>query len=245
MNTRRGSRRSPANRLAIRIGRPSRELAGDVDRRILDAARDVFLKRGLAGASIDEIATIARAGKPTIYARYPGKEAIFAAVVMRHVAAAVAQFENLAPGGRTIEERLASAAAALLNWTVVSGTVDMMRIGISEAPRFPELALSIHRTARHRAEETIQRLLGEVAQSDENHALPAFAPDRLAATTHMFVDVVVVPFLLRALFGEDRTSLQAEVGSHVARSVTFFLAACRNGGMDRALATTSDAVAET
>src|SRR5215469_14620192 len=52
-----------------RIGRPRRELAGKVDDRILDAARRAFIKRGLAGASIDEIASMARAGKPTIYAR--------------------------------------------------------------------------------------------------------------------------------------------------------------------------------
>src|SRR5580693_3127016 len=98
-----------------RVGRPPRERAGEVDARILDAARRVFLERGLAGASIDEIAAIARAGKPTIYARYSGKEALFAAVVMRNVATIIAHFESVVPAGMTIEERLADAAAALLN----------------------------------------------------------------------------------------------------------------------------------
>jgi AcrR family transcriptional regulator len=51
--------------------------------RILDAAAKVFLKRGFEGASVDEIADVARAGKPTIYARFPGKEALFAAVMAR------------------------------------------------------------------------------------------------------------------------------------------------------------------
>jgi AcrR family transcriptional regulator len=93
-------------RATVRSGRPRRELAGEVDERILDAARRVFLERGLSGASIDEIANLARAGKPTIYARFPGKEALFAAVVMRNVSAIVGQFEGHAPTGRTIEERL-------------------------------------------------------------------------------------------------------------------------------------------
>ena len=75
----------------MRIGRPPQELAGEVDARILDAARRVFLERGLDGASIDEIAEAARAGKPTIYARFPGKEALFTAVVMRNVAANIAR----------------------------------------------------------------------------------------------------------------------------------------------------------
>src|SRR6185295_14337336 len=62
-------------RAASRTGRPPREFAGEVESRILNAARRVFLERGLAGASIDEIAELACAGKPTIYARFPGKEA--------------------------------------------------------------------------------------------------------------------------------------------------------------------------
>ena len=71
-----------------------------------------------------------------------------------------------------------------------------------------------------------------MAQSDEGDALPAFRPEQLAATTHFFVDLVVMPLFLRALFGEKRKSLQAEIGPHVARSVGFFLAACRNGGVN-------------
>jgi len=34
---------------------------------------------------------------------------------------------------------------------------------------------------------------------------------------------------LRALFGEDLKALRADIGPHVARTVAFFLAACRHG----------------
>src|SRR5262249_13168849 len=84
--------RNHGRRRAVRPGRPPRELAGEVEIRILDAARRVFLERGLAGASMDEIARLARAGKPTIYARFPSKEALFTAVVMQSVAANIARF---------------------------------------------------------------------------------------------------------------------------------------------------------
>ncbi|MFY9761211.1 MAG: TetR/AcrR family transcriptional regulator [Xanthobacteraceae bacterium] len=232
MSTTTSSKKRSSGSLAVRAGRPSREFAGEVDQRILDAARRVFLERGLAGASIDEIAATARAGKPTIYARYPDKEALFAAVVMRNVATTIERLESAVPAGTTIEERLASAATTLLHSALISDTIDMCRVGISEARRFPELATSVHRRARQRGEDTIRRILGEVAQSDEGDALPAFRPEQLAATTHFFVDLVVMPLFLRALFGEKRKSLQAEIGPHVARSVGFFLAACRNGGVN-------------
>src|SRR5580692_6915265 len=191
-----GAKRRTAKVPAGRVGRPPRERAGEVDARILDAARRVFLERGLAGASIDEIAAIARAGKPTIYARYSDKEALFAAVVMRNVATTIEPFESVVPAGTTIEERLADAAAALLNRALISDTIDMMRVGISEARRFPELAISVQRMARQRSEDTIRRILGEVTQSDGRDALPAFGPDQLVATTHFFVDLVMMPLVL-------------------------------------------------
>ena len=97
-----------AERPRARAGRPPKQLAGEVDARILDAARAVFLERGLAGASIDEIATRAGAGKPTIYARFPGKEALFTAVVMREVETKVAIVERQLHAGGSLERGCAS-----------------------------------------------------------------------------------------------------------------------------------------
>jgi hypothetical protein len=37
---------------------------------------------------------------------------------------------------------------------------------------------------------------------------------------------------MRALVGEKLKSLRTETTPHVARSVTFFLAACRHGGVN-------------
>jgi len=220
-------------RRAARVGRPPRELAGEVDARILDAARRVFLERGLAGASMDEIARLASAGKPTIYARFASKQALFTAVVMRNLAAATARFEDHIPAGETIDERLAGLGVTVLHWVLAGDTIGLMRVAISEAPRFPDLATTVHRTARERAEETVARLLGEAAQSDAGDALPAFAPERLAATTQFFMGLIVLPVIVRALFGEKPKVLRAEIGPHVARGVAFFLAACRGDGVAR------------
>ena len=223
--------RNFARRRAVRTGRPPRELAGEVETRILGAARRVFLERGLAGASMDEIAELACAGKPTIYARFPSKEALFTAVVMRNVATNIARFENYVPTGASIEERLASLGAAVLHWLLASDTVGLVRLSIAESRRFPELASSVHRMARGRGLEAVGRLLAEAAQSAELGNLPAFAPQRLATTAELFVDLVVFPLLLRALHGEKLKSLCAEIEPHVTRSVAFFLAACRHGGV--------------
>jgi AcrR family transcriptional regulator len=219
-------------RAVVRSGRPRRELAGEVDERILDAARRAFLEHGLAGASIDEIANMARAGKPTIYARFPNKVALFTAVVRRNVATVTGRFADHAPAGRTIEERLTNLGTAILEWALAGDTIDLMRVGISEANRFPDLADSVHGMARRCGEETVGRLLSEVAQSDGLRTSRAFAPEQIATTTQFFMDLIFKPMMLRALFGEKVKSLRAEIGPHVAGRVAFFLAACRHGGAD-------------
>src|SRR6201993_905008 len=135
---------------AVRAGRPPQQLAGEVDPRILDAARRVFLERGLAGASMDEISRLARAGKPTIYARFANKEALFTAVVMQSIAANIARFEAHTPIGATLEKRLESMAVNVLRWILVSDSIRLMRIAIAEASRFPDLASSVYGMGRER-----------------------------------------------------------------------------------------------
>jgi AcrR family transcriptional regulator len=219
-----------AVRHPVRSGRPPREFAGQVDARILDAAREIFLDRGLSGASIDEIAVLARAGKPTIYARFPTKEALFTAVVMRSLATALAHVETHVPTGAAIEERLASVGATVLHWALAGDTVGLMRLAIAEARRFPDLASNVHRMVRERGAEAVARLLSEAAQSDEN-GMPAFAPEHLAATALIFRELVLMPLIVRALFGEKLEALRAEIGPHVAHTVKLFLAACRHDGV--------------
>jgi len=222
--------KASARRVVVRFGRPPKELAGEVEERILAAARKVFLERGFEGASIDEIAEAARSGKPTIYARFANKRALFIAVVMQSVAANVARFEEHSPTGATFEERLESVAVPILQWVLVSDSVRLMRVAIAEAGRFPDLAIRVHLMARERGAQAIARLLAEAAQSDELGRLPAFAPERLTTTTRFFQDLVFLPLLMRALFGEKLKLLRAEIGPHVARGIAFFLAACRNSG---------------
>jgi AcrR family transcriptional regulator len=224
-----GTRKASLRRAKVRVGRPPKELAGEVEKRILDASRKVFLERGFEGASIDEIAAVARSGKPTIYARFRDKRALFTAVVTRDIVARIEQFKGDVPAVGSIEERLAGAGLALLRWALDSDRVGLSRLAIAEVHRFPDLASSVSRSARDLSTEVAARFLREIAQSDELGTQPAFAPQRLPTTARFFLDLVVLPILLRALFEQKLEALRPEIGPHVASSVAFFLAACRSG----------------
>lgn len=223
---------SKPKRAEVRLGRPPKELSGEVDERILDAARAVFLQRGFEGASIDEIAEAARSGKRTIYARFEDKRALFTEVVTRDILVRMAQLKFELPCGATVEERLTSAASTLIHWGLDTGRIGLMRLAIAEARRFPELAATVNRKARELSTELGVHLLQDLTRSDEIRTLPAFAPEQLPTTARLFLDLVAVPMLLRALYEIDHKVLDPEIDVHVARGVRFFLAGCRNGGVE-------------
>jgi hypothetical protein len=155
------------------------------------------------------------------------QEALFAAVVARKVRANTS-IEYVATMGSTIEQRLEAIASVLLGRILSPESIGSMRAVVAEARRFPDLAISVKRQARDLGIESVARLLGEVAQSGEMGVWPAFAPDRLSGTARRFMDVIVFPMAMRALFGEDLDRLRAEIGSHFMQAVAFFLAACRH-----------------
>jgi AcrR family transcriptional regulator len=233
--------RRDTGRGAVRSGRPPRGHAGRVEERILDAAGRVFLEHGFQGASVDEIAEVACAGKPTIYARFPGKEALFTAVIERLVSRNTS-LDAFACPGASIEQRLDTLAAVILARVLTPETIGLIRVAVAEARRFPDLATSVSCMGRQRPTEAVARVFGELAASDAIGASPAFAPEKLSETARHFLDLVVLPMLVRALYGEDLAALRAEIGSHAARAVAFFLAACGQGGTPaHGLATPADA----
>ena len=201
-----------------RSGRPRRDEAANVEARILDAAERVFLKHGYEGASMDRIAEVAHAGKTTIYARYAGKKALFCAVALRNVAR-VMQVAERAPPGATLEAKLCALGASILKRALGAEAIDLMRVTLAEARRFPEIADQAKHMARERGLEEVSRLLSQ------NGAPDGLDEDRRRQDAQIFMDLVVLPMVMRRLFGESLAAVQGEMAAHVRHRVAFFLAA--------------------
>jgi AcrR family transcriptional regulator len=214
-----GSRRRPRA-----VGRPSKDRAGDVAASILDAAERIFLERGYQTASLDEIAAAAPASKPTIYAHFPGKEALFAAVVAR-ITKRMTDFEGYSLGGRSVQDKLISLGTAIVE-RAVEDTVGVTRATIAEAPRFPELSRNVHDAARNQAASTVSRLLEEATHLLARAPKGPLSAKRSLATAQIFMDLILLPMLMRALLGEEAKGLRKEMPAFVRERVGFFLAAC-------------------
>ena len=146
----------------MRYGRPPRELAGQVEERILDAAGHVFLEHGFQGASVDEIAEVASAGKPTIYARFPEQAGV---VHRRRRAARAPKHESRRFFLRWRINRGAARRACrrYSDALLTPETIGLIRVAVAEARRFPDLATSVSCMGRERPTEAVARVFGGLA----------------------------------------------------------------------------------
>ena len=207
-----------------RRGRPPKDLAGDVQARILDAAQQLFLEKGYRSASIDDISEMAPASKPTIYAHFPGKEALFAAVVARRIDG-LANFEGFMPKGRTIEDKLMSLGTTIVE-KVIDESLGMVRATIAEAQRFPELSRNVHDAARDRSLTAVSQILDDATRKLGRPPKGPFGAKRSRATAQIFLDLILLPMFFRSLLGETPKDLKKELPAFIRERVGFFLTAC-------------------
>lgn len=139
----------PATRDVPRT-RPLRADARDNQRRILEAARDVFIEQG-AGAPLDEIARRARIGIATLYRRFPDRQALIRAVTldaMRNSADAARQAAREEPDPFTALVRYMHDAIDARTAAVIPALLGEIDFGDEEITR-----------AREEAPETIEPLV--------------------------------------------------------------------------------------
>ncbi len=80
-------------------------------RRILDAARFLFVRDGLRGTTMEAIAREAGVAKPTLYGYFADKEAVFTGLLDELSEALTAAFEAGLAGPGTVDERIGAAMA--------------------------------------------------------------------------------------------------------------------------------------
>lgn len=193
------------------VGRPPNSAAWQVEDRILAAATGLFLERGFDGTSLEEVALAARAGKASVYNRFPSKDFLFVAVVSRSIERTL-KFEPVVPESASREECLTSALTELLGRMLTQEVVSVMRLVIAEMPRFPDLA----KVREELASRLARGLLALVLDAD---------PTEVGGEADLLMSIVVLPLQFRALMGADMVGLRAEIPERVAAGVQLFLSA--------------------
>jgi TetR/AcrR family transcriptional regulator, mexJK operon transcriptional repressor len=105
---------------------------------IVTAATEVFFEKGYGRTSMDDIIAKVGGSKRTLYSHFPGKEALFAAVVRKISGEALSAFQPKLEGD--FESTLREMALHYLEILLKPQTISLFRAMVSEAPHFPELA---------------------------------------------------------------------------------------------------------
>lgn len=195
-----------------RGGRPRLADAGDVDRRLLDAAYDLFVTQGFGATSCEAVARQAGAGKASLYARFPNKGRLFEAVVQRHANTlpAAAEVDPNLP----LEERLRRAGLDMLEHALRPETLAMMRQVVATADRFPAIAAEASRIGWEGGRERVLKAICSGADR----------PAAVETLTDQFIDLVFAPHQLRALLGDDRLTLLAQAPARVDQALALLKA---------------------
>jgi TetR/AcrR family transcriptional regulator, mexJK operon transcriptional repressor len=202
---------------AMPTGRSARKRAA-----IIDAARTMFLQHGYAATSIDQVAALASVSKPTVYGHFTDKADLFRAIMTMDILRADEE------GRAALDEIVGSddLAAALRTFarehvtTVLHPTlVQMRRIVIGEARRFPDLARAWYDTAIVRTTDTLAELFGELASRGR-----LLVDDPRIAADHFNWLVLSIP-LNRAMFVAEVEFARGELERYADEGVRAFLAA--------------------
>lgn len=206
---------------ARRVGRPSRgEEAGRRDD-LLAAALDVFLKQGLSGTSLDDIARVACVAKRTIYEQFGGKEGLFASAIERSATRLVVRFPSIETAGGELGPELVSIGRAVLDLVLQPGSLAIYRLVAGEAKRQPKLARMFYEHGPARVIASVaERLAGHMRQGRIRENDPVVLARR-------FIGLVVLEVHQRAVLGLLPPMSMMERERHVAGAVAPFLAALR------------------
>src|SRR5438552_857719 len=116
-------------------------------RAIIDAATTSFLSRGYSGTSMDEIAALAQVSKQTVYKHFADKQSLFTEIVngtVNEISDPVYdEVVQLADSG-DLEADLRDLARRLVARVMQPRLLELRRLVIAEAGRFPELGRAFY-----------------------------------------------------------------------------------------------------
>src|SRR4051794_37881846 len=146
---------------------PRAEKAAARREAIIAAALDEFSARGFAAARLDDVAQRAGVAKGTIYLHFADKEALFQEIVRTMVVPLVATVEVAPPPGVPIRKIVEALIETFIREVYGTKRRDIVRLMMTEGPRFPALADFYYHAVVERAIAAMRRLLAHAAERGE------------------------------------------------------------------------------
>jgi TetR/AcrR family transcriptional regulator, mexJK operon transcriptional repressor len=194
-------------------------------RAILAAATEVFLQHGYLGASMDEVAAKAGVSKQTVYKQFENKERLFAEIVLgtsdQLMDGLVQAYAETLDGAADAREGLQALARRLLDSLTAASVLQLRRLVIAEADRFPEVCGAWFTSG---FEKSLEALGEALTRLTERGLLRELEDPTLAA--YQFAGLVMYKPMNRAMFaGTRERPAPGELDKLADQAAEVFLAA--------------------
>ncbi len=191
---------------------------------VLDGARQVFLKDGFEGASVDDIAREAGVSKATLYSYFPDKRLLFMEVARTECQLqadrAVAAIDMAQPVAAVLRD----AAEQMIDVITSGFNQRIFRICVAESDRFPELGREFYESGPNLIRQRLVSFLQKAQARGEVQI------DDLPLAADQFHELCKVDLFDRCLFNIDQSFSKAEKARVASGAVEMFMA---RYGIDR------------
>lgn len=185
---------------------------------VLEGARDVFMRDGFEGASVDEIARAAGVSKATLYSYFPDKRLLFMEVASSECNRQAVETLMLIDRTAPVRNVLEMAARQLIGIFTSEISQKIFRVCVAEADRFPELGRKFYESGPLTGRLHLVEYLTEAAARNE------VVVQDVELAADQFLELCKADIFARAVFGIETQFSPAQVDRVVNGAVETFLA---------------------
>lgn len=192
-------------------------------RAFLDAATAVFLEKGYASATLDDV--IARSGgsRQTLYSLFGGKQGLFEAIMQDRCGRIFGQLNAVGVLDRSTDAVLVELGCRYLETVTAPDTVGMYRLVVAESLTMKDLAERFWHMGPGRSRALLARYFEQQA---ERGVLRLDDPEQAA---HQFWGMLLGNYQMQCVLGLREAPGPEEIASYVQAAVGRFLDGCRGG----------------
>jgi AcrR family transcriptional regulator len=187
-------------------------------RAIIDAAYKLFIEKGYASVSVDDIINVSKGSKSSLYKFFGSKEGILKAVVESLAEDMLREIHLEFPSAKTPREALNRIGMVLVDLALSENAINQHRHAVSHAKAFPDVAKLWYESGPKR---TFDGLAEYLEKETAGGRLRIADPGRAAL---FFAGMIIFHDNMRQLVCLPR-SKRSELKEMVSEAVEVFLAA--------------------
>ena len=192
---------------------------------VLDGAREIFMRDGFEGASVDDIARAAGVSKATLYSYFPDKRLLFSEVARIECNRQAEEALHVMGVDAPIEVVLREAANRIVRFFLSNFGQQVFRICVAESYRFPELGRRFYESGPALVRERMTKVLTPYVEKG------ILKIDDMDLAANQFGELCKSDLFVRSLCGVAGSVTEGDVDRVVTGAVDMFLARYKVGSI--------------